>query len=106
MRQIKAAPIMRPKLPQHSPSGAAVVIPAYARGPEQQLRRASTFLPPADVLHGTNPPLSHHYVRYTTDGERGRSMRVPDKVLGDLYLGLAVTSLNTLTAMGLIIAFT
>jgi hypothetical protein len=33
-------------------------------------------------------------------------MRVPERVRGDLYLGLAVTSLYTLTAMGLIIAFT
>jgi hypothetical protein len=33
-------------------------------------------------------------------------MRVPDELKGDLYLSLAVTSLYTLTAMGLIIAFT
>jgi hypothetical protein len=85
------------------PSGAAVVIPAYARGSEQRLLRGSLVL--ADntfVLRGTNPPLSHPYVRCTI----GRSMRVPDELKGDLYLGLAVTSLYTLTTMGLIIAFT
>jgi hypothetical protein len=31
--------------------------------------------------------------------------QVPETVKRDLYLGLAVTSLYTLTAMGLIIAF-
>jgi hypothetical protein len=46
LRQIKAVPILRPKLPQHSPSGAAVVIPAFARGSEQPLLRAS-LLPAA-----------------------------------------------------------
>jgi hypothetical protein len=54
------------------------------------------------ISRGTNPPLSHHHLECATDGER-QKMRVPERVRGDLYLGLAVTSLYT---MGLIIAFT
>jgi hypothetical protein len=63
-----------------------------------------SFLP-LQTLCGTNPPLSHHHPR-CTNMVSGKMMRVPDRVRGDLYLGIAVTSLYTLTAMGLIIAFT